>query len=242
MLQQTKAIVLRSVKYGETSLICTVFTQGLGIQSYMVQGIRKGRSSRAGLLQPAWLLDMVVYHKPNTQLQRIREFQPAYLYQHLQEDVVKNSVALFCVEVLLKLLPEHAPATELFDFGYDFFCRLDVADGHEVGNYPLFFIIRCAAIMGYTLHGSYTEHTPYLDMKEGSFSAHAPAWQTDMTDEDTRALAALLPINDIGQVHTVAMGGAMRYKLLNWYIGFLQQHSQHLGTIRSLQVLQAVLH
>ena len=40
MLHKTKGIVLRAVKYGETSLVVTVFTELFGLQSYMVNGVR----------------------------------------------------------------------------------------------------------------------------------------------------------------------------------------------------------
>ena len=81
MLQPTRGIVLKSVKYGDTSLIVTVFTRTFGVQSYIVQGIRsaKAKQQRAGLMQPATLLDMLVYNKPQQNLQRIRYFQPAYI-------------------------------------------------------------------------------------------------------------------------------------------------------------------
>src|ERR1043165_8138930 len=109
MLTTTQGIVLRSIKYGETSLICTVFTQVYGVQTYLVQGVRlagaKSRQSRAGLLQPAMLLDIVVYHKAQKSLQRMKEFSAAYIYQSVQEDIVRNSIALFSVELLLRLLP-----------------------------------------------------------------------------------------------------------------------------------------
>src|SRR6476661_3747757 len=106
MLQTTRGITLRSVKYGETSLICSIFTETYGIQSYHLKGVRavKARSNRAGLLQPATLLDLVVDHRPQKNLQHVREFHPAYIYCSLQEEVVKNSIALFSVELLLKLL------------------------------------------------------------------------------------------------------------------------------------------
>src|SRR4051812_16525108 len=114
MLYSTRAIVLRSIKYGDTSLISTLFTEKQGVQAYMAQGVRssKAKNNKAALLQPATLLDIVVYHKPNTNLQRIKEFQFAYLYTSMQEEVVKNSVALFSAELLLRLLPEHAQQPE----------------------------------------------------------------------------------------------------------------------------------
>ena len=37
MITTTQGIVLRSIKYGETSLVCTVFTRLYGVQTYLVQ-------------------------------------------------------------------------------------------------------------------------------------------------------------------------------------------------------------
>jgi DNA repair protein RecO (recombination protein O) len=36
MTHKTKGIILRTVKYGETSLVVTAFTELFGIQAYMV--------------------------------------------------------------------------------------------------------------------------------------------------------------------------------------------------------------
>src|SRR5688572_5519032 len=102
-LHKTKGIVLRTVKFGETSLVVTIYTEIFGVQSYMVNGVRiSGRKGggRASLFQPAALLDLVVYHHQSAHLNRIREFQWAHIYQHILTDVKKNAVALFMVELL----------------------------------------------------------------------------------------------------------------------------------------------
>ena len=87
MLQNTQGIVLRSVKYGETSLITSVFTEKQGVQSYMVQGVRtsKAKTNKAALLQPATLLDLVIYQKPQVNLQRLKEYQYAHIYTTLRK-------------------------------------------------------------------------------------------------------------------------------------------------------------
>ena len=72
MTHKSKAVILRTVKYGETSLIVTMFTELFGIQSYMVKGVRSGSKSAAGKIsffQPAALLDLEVYHNPFKTLQ-----------------------------------------------------------------------------------------------------------------------------------------------------------------------------
>ncbi|MEO6932134.1 MAG: recombination protein O N-terminal domain-containing protein, partial [Chitinophagaceae bacterium] len=40
MILSTKGIVLRSVKYGETSLVSSIYTLSHGLQSYMINGVR----------------------------------------------------------------------------------------------------------------------------------------------------------------------------------------------------------
>ena len=78
MVHATKGIVLRTVKYGDTSVITTVYTELFGVQSYIVKGVRqrtKTSSGKAGYFQPAAILEMEVYHNELKQLQFVREFQ-----------------------------------------------------------------------------------------------------------------------------------------------------------------------
>lgn len=244
MLLNTKGIVLRSIKYGEHSLVTTLFTAAYGVQTYMVQGVRstKAGKNRAGFFQPGMLLDLVVYQQPNKNLQRIREYQAAYIYNTLQQDVVKNSVVLFSAELLLRLLPEHAPLPELFDFVFDYFIRLDATDSRSVANFPLFFIIRCSRDLGFELKGTYCAATPHLDLHEGGFSSEAPALMPYVTDEDAAALSRIVKTDSYDTLQHTNMNADMRARLIEWYVVFLQRHTQHMGAIRSLQVLQTVLH
>ena len=76
MTHKTKGIVLRGIKYGETSMVVTIFTEMFGVQTYMVNGVRtsKRSSSKANQFQPTAILDLVVYHSDNRSMQRIKEF------------------------------------------------------------------------------------------------------------------------------------------------------------------------
>ena len=98
MLHKTKGIVLRTVKYGETSVIVTILTELFGLQSYLVNGVRTGRGkggSKAGMFQPAAILDLVIYHQESKNLNRLKEYNWAFLYRNILSDVISNSIALF---------------------------------------------------------------------------------------------------------------------------------------------------
>ncbi|HRD83510.1 MAG TPA: recombination protein O N-terminal domain-containing protein, partial [Saprospiraceae bacterium] len=64
MLVKTSGIVFRAVKYSETSIITDVYTRDLGMQTYIVNGVRSARSKTgAALFQVMSLVEVVVYHR-----------------------------------------------------------------------------------------------------------------------------------------------------------------------------------
>lgn len=244
MIEPTRGLVLRQLKYGETSLILTVFTERFGVHAYMLKGVRSSRhkSIRTGLLQPCSLLDLVVDHRPGRQLQQLREFTPNYFPQQMQEDVIRNSIGVFSAEVLHKLLPEAESMPELFAFCQEFMQELDRLPLSAVANFPVYFLIHCGRFLGYAMQGRYSARFNFADAREACFSA-APGMDTDaLMDEDAAALDALLQVASISELSRIELSGATRYRLVVWYVQFLQIQTQHMGKPRSLEILRAVLH
>ena len=99
MYLQTKGIVLNSVKYSESSIICKIYTSNFGLQSYLINGVRKKKGGSA-YYQPLNILDLTVYHKEKNTLQRIKEAKPFYQYDSLPYAVEKSSIAFFMAEIL----------------------------------------------------------------------------------------------------------------------------------------------
>jgi len=63
MIFSTSGIVLRSVKYGDTSSVVSIYTRQFGIQSYLVNGVRgAAKNSKVHLFQPASVVELEVYH------------------------------------------------------------------------------------------------------------------------------------------------------------------------------------
>src|SRR4051812_20834431 len=108
MTHKTKGIVLRTIKYGETSIVVTVFTELFGVQTYLINGIRteKKTGNRSALFQPTAMLDMEVYHNELRNLQRVKECNWAHLYERILTDVTRNCIALYMAELLQKTLKQ----------------------------------------------------------------------------------------------------------------------------------------
>ncbi len=244
MVHKTQGIILRTVKYGETSLICTVFTELLGVQSYMVKGVRSGktRSRKANTLFPSSILDMVVYEQPQKNLQTIKEYTAALFYQSLQEDVVKNGVALFAIEVVTQLLAAHDPQPELFSFLKNYLIRLDDAPRVGIANFPLYFIIQSAKLSGYFLSGTYSETYSHVDLHEGRFSEEHSQYPPFISGEEARLMSELNKATSFEAIGIVTMTGTERKKMLQYYLAFLQLHVPHFRELRSLSIITAILY
>jgi len=244
MTHSTKGIVLRCIRYGETSLICSVYTELFGLQSYLIKGVRssKARHQKAALLFPMSILELEVYHHPQKNLQFVREYRPEYIYKNLQDDVVKNSVAIFAAEVSQQLVADQDPDQYFFNFLNYFLIQLDEAVKGSFANYPLYFLIHAARIAGFRLSGSYSEQTPYVAIADGKFSAEAAALPTLIDDYEIRLMDALNTENDLKKIEDIRMTAQQRNHLLNFFISFLQWHVPHFTALKSTAVLQAILH
>ena len=136
MITKTRGIVLNYIKYGDTSIICKIYTEQFGLQSYIINGIRKSKSKNIGLFQPLNILDLVVYHKKTSGLQRIKESKLDYAYKTLHLDMKKISVCFFLSEFLTRISQNDDDQKDNFDFIKD---SLIVFDRLEV-NYSNFHI------------------------------------------------------------------------------------------------------
>ena len=221
MLHKTRGIVFRFTKYGETSIIVNIFTELFGLQSYIVNGVRShSKSSKIALYQPLTLLDLVVYHKENANVTRIKELRCLHPYHTLTTDVRKSAIGMFLNEVLNKSVKEQAHTNDLCVFLINSFQQLDILEkGFE--NFHLVFLIRLTQYLGFR---------PYNTreiMGTGILSDH----------EET-ALNGLLTMN---YDDPLTLTLVERRNLLELILRFYANHIE-LGELRSLPVVRELIY
>jgi len=243
-LHKTNGIVLRAVKYGETSLVVTIFTELFGVQSYLVNGVRtttKKGTGKANLFQPAAILDLVVYHNELKHLNRVKEFRWACLYKNIFSDVPRNAVALFMVELLTKCLKQPEGSPGLFHFMEDVLLKLDESSGSVMANLPLFFALHLPVHFGFRMDDNYSDTLIYLDLREGSFVPELPRHPHFLEGKEAMITSQLLKVMQPGELAEIRLGHDFRRQLLHRYETYYALHIQDFGTMKSLPVLKTVL-
>ncbi|RYY62399.1 MAG: DNA repair protein RecO [Chitinophagaceae bacterium] len=243
-LHHTKGIVLRTIRYGETSVIVTMFTELFGIQSYLVNGVRtstKKGAGKANLFQPTALLDMIVYHNEQRQLQRIKEFRWGYLYQAIFSDIRKNAVAVFMIELLTKCLKQPEPNPDLYNFVEDCFLHLDRAGDGVMANFPLFFALHLPVFFGFRISDNHSTENLFLDMQEGEFVAEHPSHIYFLEEKESLASSNLLKVLQPEELQDIRLNHDFRRSLLHSYERYYSLHIPDFGVMRTLPVLKEIL-
>ncbi len=239
MLHKTRGIVFNYIKYSESSLIVTIYTEKFGRQAYMVNGVRGKKSrNKANIFQSLFLLDMEVYFKPNRDLQRAKEIQNAHIFTSLPYDIKKSTLAIFISEILYKTIQEEEPNQELFEYLFTSIQMLDIKD-KGLSNFHIYFLTHLSKYLGFFPGNNYSETYCYFDLMAGSFMQLKPMHKSFLDKTQSAIFSKMLQFSD-NQHADIKMNYKERIILLEKILEFYTLHSEGLSNIKSLNVLKEV--
>lgn len=191
------------------------------MQSYIVNGVRnKSNKSKIALYQPLTLLDLVVYHRENANINRIKEIKCLYPYQSIPTDVRKSALAMFMNEIITKTVREESHAHELCEFLIDSFTTLD-RQRDQTENFHLIFLLKLSRLLGF---GAHTKND-VLNIR--------------VADDAVEKLLDQLIQAEYGDSLSITVN--QRRELLDLLVKFYADHIDTLGEIKSIQVLREVM-
>lgn len=230
---------MHSIKYGESSVIATIFTREFGRQSYMINAARSKKSkNKAGLLQPLFLVELEAYQKQSRDLQRIKSLKSRATYQDIPFDIVKSTQAIFLAEVLYKTIHEQESYPELYDFIKHALLYFDLMDEGKT-NFHLFFLFHLSEYLGFMPDTKSASFEGWLDLQKGAVVPFEPSHPMFASKEATAQLLKLAVLK-INELEALKISRKMRDSLLGILVDYYRLHFDTFGEIRSLKVLQEV--
>ena len=240
MLHKTRGIVLKTTDYAENSVIAKIFTQKFGLQSYLINGVKKPRAKiRLNMLQPLHILDLVVYHKPNGTIQRISDARSEPILQSIPYDIVKSSLVLFINEMIYKSLKQEHEDEIMFEFIAK---SIELLDHTEKGiaNFHLIFLMKLTRFLGFYPDMSYADSTSFFDLKNGVF-VHQQPLHLFFIEEKYRTDWLQILRNSMDDFLEVKLSSTSRKYLLQKVIDYYSLHIDSMGEIKSHVILEEVL-
>jgi len=235
MIVKVKALVLRCIKFQDTSLIIKCYTEQ-GLKSYLLKGILGSKKSplKIGYFQPLNLLELVANHNDKRTLNSIREVKIAYSYRGISSDVVKQSIVLFLADVLNTSLQEEEVNKNLFKFLETSFQYLD--NHSEIANFHLVFLLKLTKYLGFYPQIKNSDY-PYFNLQEGLFENQSLF--NSIQGEKKDLFKNLLETN-FENMQMLKLDKTQRQLLLSILINYYELHVSGFKKLNSLPILQAV--
>jgi DNA repair protein RecO (recombination protein O) len=223
MLFTTEGIVISYIKYGETSVIARIYTRDFGLRSYIQNGTRSLKGNKVALFQPLSVIHLVVYHKENTEINRISEIRSGHPLISMRIERNKMVIAFFLSEIIAKAVKEAGPDEGLYYFLKESITTLESASGNFL-NFHLTFLIRLSSYLGF-----------YPSTEEHLFE-FTPAHS--FTEEEKTIVIKFIHAQ---YDEKIDLRNTLRRKILNLLLHFYASHIEGWGTVNSVKILEEVL-
>ena len=146
---KTEAFVLKSLKYGETSKIVTLFTKDYGKISAIVKGARNFKSRNCGVLETMNYINSVIYFKDNRDLHLVSSAEYIKSFPNILNNYEKLQASYRIIEMINKSLFVNEINKQIFDLLLRTYDRLNISV-FDFSINILFFQTELLKIMGHS--------------------------------------------------------------------------------------------
>lgn len=240
MLTNTRGIVFHTVPYSDSRIIAKIYTEHSGVESFIITISRSKRGKiKNNLLQPLTQLDLVVDYRGKGGLQTVRELSCGIPYQHLQEDIIKTSIALFLAEVLYKSVKEEEANEQLYSFMANSLHILDLQE-EGVANFHLVFLLQLTKYLGFHPQPNSSGEKSIFDLRDGVFRDRFPDHLHYLDASEARMLEKLLALS-YSDMEFFPLSGETRRIMVKHILRYYDLHLHNMHEVKSHEVLEVVL-
>ena len=237
MLTKTQAIVLHSLKYGETRMIVDMFTRQFGRLSFIVSMPKSAKSKmKKQFFQPLSLLEIETDVRPKVQLQKLSDVRLASPFTSIPFHPNKLSMALFLAEFLYYALRSEQRNELLYDYVESSILWLDGQDD-RFANFHLVFLMRLSRFLGFYPNLEHYQAGNYFDLRESEFLPAPPVHRDFLYPEEADKVQLMMRM-DYPTMHLFRMSHQERNRLLEVTLIYYRLHLPDFPEMKSIGVLQ----
>lgn len=239
MITKTRGIVLRSVRFGESSLIVDVLTKSSGRVSFMVHipKTSKGKIKKQ-YFQPMTLLDFEYDFRQRSNLQRIKDLRVSLPYSSIPIDPAKSCISLFLSEFIYYATRNEQENPTLFTYISTSLEWLDNAY-EDFANFHLVFMMRLGKFLGF--HPFLEDFTPgcFFDLRNGCFTLSMPLHTDFLNAADAGHLYNLMRMN-FDTMKLFKLSHDDRNRITEIVLRYYKLHLPNMPELQSFDILREV--
>jgi DNA repair protein RecO (recombination protein O) len=170
---KTRALVLNSIRWKESSKIVTLYSRELGKIKVIARGALRNKNAFAGKLETLCLLDVIINQKESRSLQILNEADLFSSFNQMRNNLEAYGFGLAILEIINQVFEDLQADQIFFDFTVEMLETIMIISQPE--NVLIYFLLKLSSYLGFKPHldkcisGS-TEKCAeivYLSMTEG---------------------------------------------------------------------------
>ena len=238
-MHQSRAIVLRQIKYSETSLILKIYTEKEGLLSFIAKGVRgKKGKLRSAQFQALNLIDLSYREARKSQLRQINDLKVIEPFTDLPFNPIKRTIAIFMAELIQNAIKEQEPNAKLFNFLYNSIHWIDLSK-ESYSHFHLLFMMKFTKYLGFYPMLDGHKDARYFDLQQGVFSRGEPTHSYFIDSEQLSAWKQLINVK-LETINSLLLSNTLKRKLLQTMMLYYKLHLIHFKELNSHHILQSV--
>lgn len=228
----SKAIALKYIKYGDSSIISKMLTLEKGLQSFIVKGVRQKKSKQKLIcFEPLKLSEILANHKESSNLQYLKKIDLLENTNYNYINPHANLLSIFIAEIILKTTKENFADKYLFDFVWEtkkFLLTKNLIDD----DFIFVFLIKLSAYLGF--HPSKDSiSNPYFDLVKAKF----------VTTKNNSTLNTSLSnvFRCLIQNQPTTLNTEKKSEVLSCLIKYYKIHSHDLNNLTSQKIIKSIM-
>lgn len=148
-LEKTEALVLRSIKFGETSKIVTFLSRDYGRLKAIAKGVRAARPKFGGALEPFARLELVFYRKNTGDLQLVSQADLIEGFLGLTDDLMCYAFGCGVLEFVERVITDEEESGVVYDDAIDVLRLMQAADRESLPHLLRAFQMKAIVSLGH---------------------------------------------------------------------------------------------
>ncbi len=241
MLVETQAIVLRTQRFGDTSIVATLYTQQFGKCAVLAKGARTPGSAQGVALEVPNHIRVAFYRKPRREVFLVRFAETVERFHQIRTSMERMATALFVVESILLTQELEEPNPVLYALLLQALRGTEQSSSFSV-SIAIAFLLRLARLLGFAIPidrdtAWNSQQTYVLHPQDGAFKIATRHDNGGIFFSGSEiALLSTLSHLPLEAASSVEVPPSSSLSLLRRLIAYLEHHLERRLVFRSLEL------
>lgn len=231
-----EGVVLKSIKYQNSSLIGEIYTADYGLKTFIVKGVTSPKNAYKRILfRPPQIVLLTAYLKEGKDINLLSDLDASHIYQSLHNNIKKGTISLFYIEVFRKVVYDSVVNPELYDFLRTVLIALDKTEFRSIQIIQ--YMAELSRHIGIAIPQPTSDKVRYFDLLHGEFTLTMTRSGYCLNEQETTLLRRYL--QDIS--YSESYNNTERKQLFNIYLNYFKLQVDNFQHLRSPEIIRDVL-